>query len=84
MAFALRRPPAVIHHSDRGVQYFSRDHVDALLANGFWIRMARKGNPYDNAAAESFIKTLAIVSLLCTVAVRVNQQDQGSYPYLSL
>jgi len=59
MALALRRPPAgVTHHSDRGVQYASHDYVDRLLANGFRISMARKGNPYDNAAAESFIKTL--------------------------
>ncbi|OPY75482.1 MAG: Integrase core domain protein [Syntrophorhabdus sp. PtaU1.Bin153] len=85
MALARRRPPAgVIHHSDRGVQYASHDYVEALLANGFRISMARKGNPYDNAAAESFIKTLSLISLLCMVAVRVNQQDRGSYPYLSL
>ena len=59
MALALRRPPAgLIHHSDRGVQYASHDYVEKLLANGFRISMARKGNPYDNAAAESFIKTL--------------------------
>ncbi len=59
MALARRRPPAgIIHHSDRGVQYASRDYVEELLANGFRISMARKGNPYDNAAAESFIKTL--------------------------
>ncbi len=59
MALARRRPPAgIIHHSDLGVQYASRDYVEELLANGFRISMARKGNPYDNAAAESFIKTL--------------------------
>jgi putative transposase len=59
MALALRRPPTgIVHHSDRGVQYASHDYVEKLLANGFRISMARKGNPYDNAAAESFIKTL--------------------------
>jgi len=59
MALALRRPPkGIVHHSDRGVQYASGDYVNELLANGFRISMARKGNPYDNAAAESFIKTL--------------------------
>jgi len=52
MAIVQRQPPAgIIHHSDRGVQYASGDYVDG-------ISMARKGNPYDNAAAESFIKTL--------------------------
>ena len=59
MALAQRKPPAgTIHHSDRGVQYASGDYVEVLNQNGFRISMARKGNPYDNAAAESFIKTL--------------------------
>ena len=59
MALAQRRPPkGIVHHSDRGVQYASCDYVNELLAYGFRISMARKGNPYDNAAAESFIKTL--------------------------
>lgn len=59
MALAQRRPPkGIVHHSDRGVQYASCDYVNELLAYGLRISMARKGNPYDNAAAESFIKTL--------------------------
>jgi putative transposase len=59
MAIADRRPPeGIIHHSDRGVQYASNDYVEVLLQNSFRISMARKGNPYDNATAESFIKTL--------------------------
>jgi putative transposase len=51
-------PPGVIHHSDRGVQYAADDYVHTLLRGGFQISMARKGNPYDNAVAESFFKTL--------------------------
>jgi transposase InsO family protein len=51
-------PPGVIHHSDRGVQYAADDYVQTLVRTGFQISMARKGNPYDNAVAESFIKTL--------------------------
>jgi putative transposase len=47
-----------IHHSDRGVQYACHAYVEALQAAGMRISMARKGNPYDNAAAESFMKTL--------------------------
>ena len=59
MAIADRRPSeGIIHHSDRGVQYASYDYVEVLLQHGFRISMSRKGNPYDNAAAESFIKTL--------------------------
>lgn len=48
----------LIHHSDRGVQYGSKEYTDLLKAHGMLISMARKGNPYDNAKAESFIKTL--------------------------
>ena len=47
-----------IHHSDRGVQYACHAYVEELRAAGMRISMARKGNPYDNAAAESFMKTL--------------------------
>ena len=59
MAIETRRPPeGCIHHSDRGVQYAAYDYVDDLNAAGFLISMSRKGNPYDNAQAESFMKTL--------------------------
>ena len=59
MAIETRRPPeGCIHHSDRGVQYAAHDYVDDLNAAGFLISMSRKGNPYDNAQAESFMKTL--------------------------
>jgi putative transposase len=61
MAIANRRPPeGIIHHSDRGVQYASHDYVKMLLKHGFRVSMSRKGNPYDNAAAESFFKTLKV------------------------
>ena len=59
MAIADRNPPpGCVHHSDRGVQYASADYVKELEFFGFQIRMSRKGNPYDNAYAESFMKTL--------------------------
>ena len=48
----------LIHHSDRGVQYASNDYTDLLKENGIEISMSAKGNPYDNAKAESFFKTL--------------------------
>jgi putative transposase len=48
----------LIHHSDQGVQYASGDYVGCLKEHGIQISMSRKGNPYDNAFAESFIKTL--------------------------
>jgi putative transposase len=59
MAIAHRNPkPGVIHHSDRGVQYLCKEYVALLLSYGFHISCSRKGNPYDNAFAESFFKTL--------------------------
>lgn len=59
MAMLRRRPgPGVIHHSDQGVQYASTEYVAELKRHGFTISMSRKGNPYDNARAESFFKTL--------------------------
>ena len=50
--------PGIVHHSDRGVQYASHDYVALLESHGFLISMSRTGNPYDNAQAESFMKTL--------------------------
>jgi putative transposase len=49
---------SLIHHSDQGVQYASMDYVNYLKDIGIRISMSRKGNPYDNAFAESFMKTL--------------------------
>jgi hypothetical protein len=42
----------------RGVQYASRGYVKELESCGFQVSMSRKGNPYDNAYAESLVKTL--------------------------
>lgn len=59
MALATRAVPAgVIHHSDQGVQYASTAYTEALRTAGLRISMSRQGNPYDNAKAESFFKTL--------------------------
>jgi transposase InsO family protein len=56
----LRRTvqPGLVHHSDRGVQYASCEYTALLKENGIVISMSRRGNPYDNAKAESFMKTL--------------------------
>jgi putative transposase len=59
MALANRVPlPRLVHHSDRGSQYASRDYIELLKANQIRISMSRRGNPWDNAACESFMKTL--------------------------
>lgn len=54
----------LVHHSDRGSQYASNDYTDLLKANGILISMSRKGNPWDNAACESFMKTLKYEEVL--------------------
>jgi transposase InsO family protein len=59
MAIVQRNPPeGCIHHSDQGVQYASGDYINKLTESKFKISMSRLGNPYDNAMAESFMKTL--------------------------
>ena len=62
MAFATRSTNLndLIHHSDRGVQYASSDYIDRLKSKGVRISMSRPANPYDNAKAESFMKTLKV------------------------
>jgi transposase InsO family protein len=51
-------PGQLIHHSDRGVQYACHDYVRVLQQNQIQISMSRSGNPYDNAKAERFMRTL--------------------------
>jgi transposase InsO family protein len=59
MALIERQPPpGLVHHSDRGVQYASAVYTEMLKQHSVAISMSRKGNPYDNAACESFMKTL--------------------------
>jgi len=59
MALRQRRPqPGLVHHSDRGVQYAAGDYIALLKKHGINISMSRRGNVYDNAMAESFMKTL--------------------------
>ena len=60
-AIESRQPPeCCIHHSDRGSQYAAEDYRAELAAHGIKGSMGRRGNPYDNAKAESFMKTLKV------------------------
>jgi len=64
MALVQRRPaPGLLHHSDRGCQYASDAYRAELEAHGLVASMSRTGNPYDNAAMESFYATLKIECL---------------------
>jgi putative transposase len=59
MALSRRNvEPGLVHHSDRGSQYASGVYTDLLKESGIGVSMSRKGNPWDNAACESFMKTL--------------------------
>ena len=60
-AIRARQPPkGCIHHSDRGSQYASEVYRGLLTDHGLVGSMGRRGNPYDNAKAESFMKTLKV------------------------
>ena len=50
--------PGLVHHSDRGSQYADSGYTQLLKSQRIEISMSRSGNPYDNAKAESFMKTL--------------------------
>jgi putative transposase len=65
MALAQRQPgDGLIHHSDRGSQYASHDYTGLLKERKIQISMSRKGNPWDNASCESFMKTLKYEEVL--------------------
>jgi putative transposase len=60
-AIAQRQPPrGCVHHGDRGSQYAAGLYRQALAENGLVGSMSRRDNPYDNAKAESFMKTLKV------------------------
>lgn len=61
LRIALRRrsPTArLVHHSDRGIPYASKDYTDLLTEHSIAISISRRGNSYDNAICESFMNTL--------------------------
>lgn len=65
-AIDKRKPlPGLVHHSDRGVQYASKNYIELLQRNGVTCSMSRTGNPYDNARCESFLKTLKQEEIYC-------------------
>ena len=58
-AIEIRQPPrGCIHHSDRGAQYAAEPYCRELAEHGLVGSMSRRGNPYDNGKAESFMKTI--------------------------
>lgn len=58
-----RPPPGLIHHTDHGSQYAAKTYGAVLTKHGLVGSMGRRGNPYDDAEAESVMKTLKVESL---------------------
>jgi transposase InsO family protein len=83
MAIALRQPEPdrLIHHSDQGVQYACLEYRRRLDANHILASMSRAGNPYDNAKAESFMKTLKTEEINGKTYVNLDQarRDIGCF-----
>jgi putative transposase len=68
LALQRRHPrPGLVHHSDRGTQYASQDYIALLKAHHIVPSMSRPANPYDNAACESFMKTLKQEEIYCGI-----------------
>ena len=63
--------PGLIHHSDRGIQYCSKDYQELLKKHGMRCSMSRKGNCYDNACAETFFSAIK-----CELLYHKNYQNQ--------
>ena len=85
LAHALRDrpvPPGLIHHSDRGVQYGCADYIRLLQQYNIRPSMSRKGNPYDNAKAESFMKTLKSEQIDGRVYASVEEARQHIIAFL--
>lgn len=74
--------PGLIHHSDRGVQYCCSDYINLLRTYNVRPSMSRKGNPYDNAKAESFMKTLKSEQIDGRVYATIEEARLDIAPFL--
>ncbi|OWJ66168.1 IS3 family transposase [Inquilinus limosus] len=84
MALHLRRPPpdSLIHHSDRGVQYACGDYTRRLHDHAIRLSMSAPGNPYDNAKAESFFKTLKTEEVNASAYSSINDARRNIATFL--
>jgi len=74
----------IVHHSDRGVQYSSLEYTGLLKSYELTISMSRVGNPYDNAYAESFIKTLKYEEVYQTEYESYGEAQTGIGKFIEL
>jgi len=73
-AVQARQPPTgCIHHSDRGVQYAAAEYVELARHHRLRLSMSARANPYDNAKAESFFKTLKVEEIYLMEVVSVKE-----------
>ena len=83
-AAALRnQPPGCIHHTDRGSQFCSHDYQKRLQQLGFTVSMSGKGNCYDNAAVETFFKTLKAELIWRHTWTTRDQVTQALFQYIN-
>jgi transposase InsO family protein len=83
MALARRRVTSdLVHHSDRGVQYASTQYTGLLREHGIQISMSRKANPWDNAACESFMKSLKCEQVYRNEYRNLNEARTSIYGFL--
>lgn len=84
-AIGQRQPlPGVVHHSDRGTQYASAEYAAVLQASQMVASMSRPANPYDNAACESFMKTLKQEEIYCNQYADLNELSQHLEEFLEV
>ncbi|EAR09117.1 transposase and inactivated derivative [Reinekea sp. MED297] len=85
MALARRKPTEpVILHSDRGVQYRSREYQDFARAHGLQLSMSRKGNCWDNAPMESFYSRLKVELIHGTEYRSKNELRSSIFEYIEI
>jgi len=77
-------PPGVVHHSDQGTQYASAEYAAVLQVNQMIPSMSRPANPYDNAACESFMKTLKQEEIYCNQYADFDELSQHLEEFLDV
>lgn len=76
--------PGLVHHSDRGVQYACDEYIALLNEHNVTISMSRKGNPYDNAMAESFMKTLKTEEVYINEYNTVSEATRNIHEFIEI
>ena len=85
MAIRRRRPlRGLLHHSDRGVQYASKEYQKLLKKHEMICSMSRKGNCWDNAPMESFFSTLKAECIAGKIYLSRAQAQREIFEYIEI